>query len=78
MVLHQTIKSCISIHIWGGSIKTKGRIFCRTPQITEWDQMGILGLSSRMFNECTTRKEGLMNSSSSSYLRRESVTTKVM
>jgi len=42
--------------------------------------MGILGLSSKMFKESTQQKEGYMSvsASSSSYIRRESVTTKMM
>lgn len=52
----------------------------KTPTINEWDDMGILGLSSKMFKESTTFKEGFISSTSSSnsYMRRESVTTKVM
>jgi hypothetical protein len=54
---------------------------CRTPTITEWDQMGILGLSSKMFKESTNQKESYLASStnsSSSYMRKESFSTKVM
>lgn len=52
----------------------------KTPTINEWDDMGILGLTSKMFNDSTSFKEGFISSTSSSnsYMRRESVTTKVM
>jgi len=52
----------------------------KTPTINEWDDMGILGLTSKMFKDSTTFKEGFISSTSSSnsYMRRESVTTKVM
>lgn len=49
--------------------------------INEWDDLGILGLSSKMFKESNLQKEGFMSvssASSSSYIRRESVTTKMM
>ena len=45
--------------------------------MTDWDQLGVLGLSSKMFNDSTSFKESYVTSSSSSF-RRESVTTKVM
>jgi hypothetical protein len=51
----------------------------KTPQITEWDQMGVLGLSSKMFKESTNKKETMFSSSSSSsFMRKESFTAKVM
>jgi len=52
----------------------------KNASINEWDDMGILGLSSKMFKESTQQKEGYMSvsASSSSYIRRESVTTKMM
>jgi hypothetical protein len=43
--------------------------------------MGILGLSSKMFKESTNQKESYLSSStttSSSYMRKESFSTKVM
>jgi len=48
----------------------------KTPVISEWDGMGVLGLSSKMFKESTSQQESYL--SSSSFMRRESVTTKVM
>lgn len=50
----------------------------KAPVITEWDGMGILGLSSKMFKDSSTNQQGGFSSSSSSFMRRESVTTKVM
>lgn len=49
----------------------------KTPTLTDWDNMGILGLSSKMFNDSTSFKESYVSSSASSF-RRESVSTKVM
>jgi len=49
----------------------------KSPTLTDWDQLGVLGLSSKMFNDSTSFKESYVTSSSSSF-RRESVTTKVM
>ena len=44
--------------------------------------MGILGLSSKMFKESTNQKESYLSSSSTtttaSYMRKESFSTKVM
>jgi len=51
----------------------------KTPTIQVWDEMGILGLSSKLMNQSSMMKEGFITSSSTnSYVRRESVTTKVM
>jgi len=50
----------------------------KTPVITEWDGMGILGLSSKMFKDSSMNQQDGFASSSSSFMRRESVTTKVM
>ncbi|XP_023320893.1 pre-mRNA-splicing factor CWC22 [Eurytemora carolleeae] len=47
----------------------------KAPTITEWDQMGILGLSSKMFKESANKKESMQ---SSTYIRKESFTAKVM
>jgi len=48
----------------------------KTPVISEWDDMGILGLSSKMFKDSSVQQQDSF--SSSSFMRRESVTTKVM
>jgi len=48
----------------------------KVPVITEWDDMGILGLSSKMFKDSSSLQQDSF--SSSSFMRRESVTTKVM
>jgi len=48
----------------------------KTPEISPWDSMGILGLSSKMYADTSTNKEGIF--SSSSLIRRESVTTHAM
>merc|ERR1712013_500734 len=48
----------------------------KTPEISPWDSMGILGLSSKMYADTSTNKEGIF--SSSSLMRRESVTTHAM
>lgn len=52
----------------------------KTPEINPWDNMGILGLSSKMFSDSSSSKVGMFSSSlsSSSILRRESVTSHVM
>jgi hypothetical protein len=50
----------------------------KAPVITEWDGMGILGLSSKMFKDSSVNQQDGFMSSSSSFMRRESVTTKVM
>jgi len=59
----------------GGKI---GLSTLKTPQITEWDGMGVLGLSSKMFKDSSGHQDGFISSSSNSFMRRESVTTKVM
>jgi len=48
----------------------------KTPEINPWDNMGILGLSSKMFSDTSSAKQGVF--SSSSLLRRESVSSHVM
>merc|ERR1712142_393652 len=48
----------------------------KTPEISPWDSMGILGLSSKMYADTSTNKEGIF--SSSSLIRRESVTSHAM
>lgn len=59
----------------GGKI---GLSTLKTPQITEWDGMGVLGLSSKMFKDSSGHQDGFISTSSNSFMRRESVTTKVM
>jgi hypothetical protein len=48
----------------------------KTPEISPWDSMGILGLSSKMYAATSEKKEGIF--SSSSLIRRESVTSHAM
>jgi len=48
----------------------------KTPEINPWDNMGILGLSSKMFSDSSSAKQNVY--SSSSLIRRESVSSHVM
>lgn len=48
----------------------------KTPEINPWDNMGILGLTSKMFSDSSTAKQGVFTSSS--IIRRESVSSHVM
>jgi len=50
----------------------------KTPEINSWDNMGILGLSSKMFSDTSSAKQGTFSSATSGLLRRESVTSHVM
>jgi len=50
----------------------------KTPEINVWDNMGILGLSSKMYSETSSAKEGVFSSNTSGLFRRESVTSHVM
>jgi hypothetical protein len=47
-----------------------------TAEISPWDNMGILGLSSKMFSDTSNIKDGVF--SSSSMIRKESVNTHAM
>jgi len=48
----------------------------KTPEISSWDNLGILGLSSKMFSDTSSIKEKVY--SNSSILRKESVTSYAM
>merc|ERR1712106_604518 len=48
----------------------------KTPEISPWDNMGILGLSSKMYSDTSYSKEGMF--SSSSLMRKESVSSHAM
>merc|ERR1712106_581056 len=48
----------------------------KTPEISPWDSMGILGLSSRMYSDTSTMKQGIF--SSSSLIRKQSVSSQAM
>ena len=50
----------------------------RTPEISVWDNMGILGLSSKMYSDTSSAKAGSFSSTASSFLRKESVTSHAM
>ena len=46
----------------------------RTTEIQPWDNMGILGLSSKMFSDSSTAKAGAFTS----IMRKQSVSSHVM
>merc|ERR1711892_1622563 len=48
----------------------------KTPEITPWDNMGILGLSSKMYSDTSIMKQGIF--SSSSLIRKESESSHAM
>merc|ERR1712128_128066 len=60
----------------GGQDKAVSLGGLKTPEISPWDSMGILGLSSKMYSDTSTMKQGIF--SSSSLIRKESVSSHAM
>merc|ERR1712147_584759 len=62
---------------YSSSSSTGGRMALaslKTPEIQPWDNMGILGLSSKMFSDSSTAKAGAFTS----IVRKQSVSSHVM